>query len=1477
MANNFNPEIQDKIGKRRFNGGIDNDPTYYSNVKGLQDRLLKNLPSNYTKHSSLNIGLFFDVIARELGFVQKSASDILDDRYHEETRIEYLFQVLGDSLFLGENSINQGLTDVSYREFLIKVRNAYFGGSRKANIERSVSDIIGIPVILKEAYLSLRKDNSSYTLKDTHRMFFDIFMDKADTSEIGLLLASIRFFIDLIKPAHVLYDTRLIWTEELYKENLCTPSYIETPITEVVYNPYKVFIVSYVADKIWRYSGTDHEIPWEEGVVASIDRTRNIIRLTDFRKLVYTVGTSFNDRDSDGSDTPINELDIQVGDDLRYLAVKDTSETSAVIQNDWQYTGIVTGINTNKELIQIGAGTNLVYNKKVYIYTRDGFGEYRINFEDLLVNDEIAFKADMYGTEVSFYNVPETVQDNYYKQFDREERSKPGFNENVKKEKDIQEGCEEGANVIVEDGVLKVVTKDPRFYKRANQKNFKAKTILRYSLIIGGVYQEQFSIDPKIDPILTEDQAKEVFEKQYGYDDLDNPDTEYEIKIARTGKLIEENSSSSVVQTVGDTPQICDRSSATPFLTMYEDIRRYCTWPDLKLTSGFFLTLEDFGPLIGDVGGVSVPGKFVISSDPNHYVMGELPLLQINGDIATKDDVTVYLDGVKVPDSVEYLDPWKGIVSLNFIPPFNTKLRVDYYYAGRYPHKMDHIVYNKSSGPSWIPESLSGYFSVLASGGLYKRLLWPFEVSETLYGDDLDYQVNKFPILGCRGNLASKENIEVSIGTKVVRGNLDVVSVNPDNTTDLLDPASDISRVLPGDTIVIDVANYLDRTLIYTVKEVDGQVIRIYSVFPSDIASSNLPYTVIHYDVVEDAVEGVRPLYGHIRINFIPPLDTVLKFTYNYTHLERNYVLLPDPNMGSDSDAYGGVDYISDAFYGPRVGYTLLADPDMESNSSDPVLPFEDILEIGYRYRAFNLANSSVLNSRETLSLNEGSKKRAMTLNNYSLMFSHEHKDDTDPYIVLNDKYLEKDLDPLTKLKKGIPIFPKTFTDDTHYRHTDRKVETETLPVLTEGKDLVSGFTIINSDESGLIDYNSVTDANKNKRVTLYSNLKVVEFSNGGYDAPLSSLCEGDKTIPFNMCYVDEYYPNRELRLNDYYDFINQVPVENKTGKAYVLNKSKIIKTSDNNFLAIRRGDDVTFKGVEFTEWSPTEGHNVEVFKDVKYTIVDIIDYQTAKLHAFFDGKSGEYSYDLERSGVVGVDVNLVDVNRSLIINGDIGYTYGLPQSVLKALPGYGITGMHFELNFPDPDPDPTPTDYLDAIDLGLTGPVFDPNPITEEVFDIYKVPTPGSTGFSRSFSETEYRVRWRNWDQELIWVTFPGRFEEDPLFLDSDIGEGIRKSFWNVNRQEIVHLHFFGSVLITSELKYSSVAASSYPEGLMPLTQEQVDRIQYYLSISQDPATSIPEYNLNEAYYNVREQIAYEVLIDDSIKTTEVQELVPV
>jgi len=1475
MTSNFNLEIQDKIGKRRFKGGLNNDPVYYNNVRGLQDRLLSNLPSNYTKSRSLNIGLFFEVVAKELGCVQQSASDISEDKYHENTRVEYLFQILGDSLFLGENTINEGLTDKSYRDFLIKVRNAYFGGSRKDNIESSVSDIIGLPVSLKEAYLNLRKDNSFYTLKDTHRMFFDIFMDEANTSEIGLLLEDIEFFINLIKPAHTLYETRLIWTEELYQTNLCTPAYIENPIDEVVYNPYNLYLISYVASRIWLYDGEDTNIEWEKGIISNLNRDANIILLDGRKRIVYTVDTLFYRRDEEGVDVPINELDIEVGDEIRYVAEKDSAQTSSVIKSDWEYSGYISGIDLYKEIIKLTDGSTLIYNDSVYLYTRDGLGEHRIDLKDLNVSDEIIFKADRYNTDLSFYNVPPEVEDNYYKQFDREERSKPGFYGNALKEKEIQEGCEEGPNVIVEDGVVKVVVKDPKFYKRENQKNFKAKTIIKYSLIVGGIYKDQFDLDPSVESVLSEDQAAGVFKNVYGYDYIDNPEIDYSIKIARTGKLVEDNTSS-VIQTIGDKTEFCDRSSTNPFLTMYEDNRNYCVWPDLKLTSGFFLTYEDFAPINDNYGEFSIPGKFIISSEPNHYAIAELPLLNKEGDLATKEDLTVYLDGVLIEGAVETVDPWTGIVAINFIPPFNTKLRVDYYFAAWFPSKQDFVVYSKSSVAPSDPQSLSGYFNIVTSEDRAKRLVWPFEISDpALYGNDLDYQVNKFPILSKEGYLATKDDIKVFTGDIIVNGILDVVSVNADNTSDLKDALSDLSSVSSGDTIVIYADNYRDRTLIYSIKEINGDIIRIYNAFPRELDGSNLSYNIIKYTEVENAVEDVRPLFGHIKINFIPPLDTVLKFEYNYTYKERNYALIPDPDINSNIGGYTSIDYISDSYYGPRTSYTTLSDPIYEGLSEDvlrrPLITFDKILEVGYRYRAFNLANSSVLNSRETLSLNSDPFDRSMVLNNYSLMFSHEHEKDSDQYIVLNDKYLEKDLEPVTKLKKGTPIFPKTFTDDTSHRATKYPEYTETEPLLNGGQDLGSGFSIINPDESGLIDYNSVLDLNKNKRITLYSNLKIVESDNGGLDAPLSSICEGDLILPFGICSVEEYYPNREKRLNDYYDFINQVPIEYKEGSAFVLNSSDIIKTKENNFLALRRGDIITFKKVIIRDGGNTRE------ADVEYTIVDVIDYQTLKLHKFFEGVSGKYDYGIVREYVVGVDVGLVEVNRSLILNGDIGHTYSLPNRVLQALPGYGVPGAHFELNFRDPDPDPTPSNPGEALDFGVTGPVSDPNPISEEDFDIYKVPTPCGEGISRSFSETEYRVRWRNWDQEMMLVTFPGRFEEDPIFIDDDIGEGIRRSYWKVSTQELVHLSFFGSVLITSENSINSVGASSYTEGLIPLTQDQVDRIEYYIELGQSVVGNLPEYMLNESHYKLKEQIVYEVMHDNTIKTTEIQEFVPI
>ncbi len=1562
----INSDVLNRTNNKRFKSGIEFQKQLLQLTRSIQDRLLANLPSNYSKDRNTNLSEFFRVVAKEFARLQISTSDINEDKYHTQTRTEYLFQILGDSLFLGEHAINEALSDVAYKNFLIRVRNAYMGGSRKDNIEGAVSDIVGLPVKLKEVYLELRKKNSSYTVKDTNKMFFDIFMDGDNpASNVGTVLQDLKFFIDIIKPAHVLYDTRLVWTDEFKnKEATCIPSYIMENMEYEVYGTTRIFMVTYLGTKIYKViTGTYPLETWNEGTIRSVDTTAKIIYLEDERILVYDGNTKLYYRNFSGdSEVPISVF--QEGDIIYYYADKDTDISSDVIENTWTYTGTVDDIFLSEGIVSLSNSALLVFNKSSLCYTRDGFGEHRIEVEDLLPNKEIVFKAEKYIRSFQFYVRPPEVQVNFFKQFDGQVIEKPSFQEYVYKNKDIPEGIDEGYSVVVEDGVAKVVNTKSKFYKRENSVNYTETKIDKYSLYLSGEYQAQFVVE---DPerALTQEEAKKVFVDTYGYTGIQAPGTDYKISVSHTGQLTPDGKHP-VVQAINDQTEMCDRRASCFLDPKYEDTRKYFTWPDIQLTSGFFVTYHDFGQV--STNGVedddfNIPAWYYLSSNDNNYTMPSLPMLGPTGELATISDLKVYLDGRLINDSITSFDPWTGIFSLNFIPPFNTTLRVDYYFSKRFPDPVFYLTEIASDNITSQPNILQAHLTIIGTGGVVKKLYFPFEVTDPdLCGDDCDYQVNKFPILNQAGELAQPSDITVFLGTEIVTGQVQVTSIvtgGVDTGTTFTSMGVDFINVQDNDVLVIRAENYLESTLTYTILSVDtlSETIFVANILPE--LNAIYDFTIVRFTEVPNSVVAVRPLFGHVKLNFIPPFNTFIKFNYYHTAYNRQYLMLPDTLDASDpNNPYLFYGYTPDVLYGPRYGYTVIEDQD-PADWRSPYWDFDKLLKIGYRYRAFDLAHTSALDSEQMKTDSYDAYKGRASFNSksglldqYSVIFSPEYLTDTDKNVELNDKYLYKNITPTTILNKGVPLFVKTYTDDGHYRRLYYADEHDTYDGTSSSSvDLKAGFTIINPDESGLIDFNPVCSYSENKKINLYSKLKQVEFPNDGFDAPIATIDDSASSNPMNFMFIDQYYPNREQRLVDYLDYINQVPFEYRTGDILVRNGSVIVKSPTGNFKTLNVGDSINIKNVILEE-----GTLNQYARDIGFTLVKIIDFETAELNKPFEYKSGKYDYSLVRSKTIAVDVMLAggdssmvgNLNRTLVINGELDYSYSLPDSVRSHYAGYGVTGIHQEFSFPDPDPDPYPrnpdnpgipnpsgisyyavgtvyeytvdvgvtyvypmltnclqnitgiirtsqvidefgrtygvtgmlsgfTGPVGALDIGITGPVEYANPHTIEGYDTYFVPA-GISGSFIAFSEAEQRVRWRNWDQEMIFISYgmtgmpEGILYENPINMMDDIGEGIKQIFWSVGATALREIVFQGSVISTMELVSGSVPAASYPYALMLLDKNASDRVRAssYPNPALDP--DLADIHLADTSYKLYTMIIREILQDDSIKVTEIQ-----
>lgn len=1399
---------QQRIGEQRFKSGIEYEKQLLRLTRSIQDRMLSGLPSNYSKDRNTNLAEFFRAVAKELARLQVSSSDVNDDKYHADTQTEYLWQILGDTLFLGDRAINERLTDVKYREFLLRVRDAYYGGSRPANIESAVSDILGLPVTLKELYLEARKEGSAYGLKDTHRMFFEILMDGVDsTSTIGLILEDLKFFIDILKPAHVQYDTRLIWTDTArIRGQVCEPSYDMATGLNLSYGADRIHMVTWVASQVYLMQGGTPPTDSIPGTVLSVDTTKQIISLVDERLIVYTADTVLYRRTGTGDEVISADI-LAPGDILAYFAVVDSPSSSDVIDSAWGFTGTISSVDESSEVIHLVGGAAVSYGDGLLAYTRDGAGEYRIHVDDLLVGKDVAFRGTEYDrTEFKFYRTPTQVTANPSKQFDGEVIARPFFQENVVKNLEYPPGLTAGPNIVVIDGVATVVEVDPRFYARVGEERYRERKIDRYSLSIDGDYTTQFSI-PDPERTLTRQESKTAFVAM-GYTGINDPTVDYSITVTHTGDLVQDGRAAEVAA-IGDSTQMCEREASCQLAPFYEDLRKYWTWPDLQIASGFFLVTMDFPDVPGVTGTSDIPAWFQVSSDPDVYRMPSLPMLGPEGEPATESDVVVYVNGLRVDDAVAYIDPWAGIIGLNFIPPFDVTLRVDYWYSARYPAPQTHLVGIVSPAHPWSGYTgmdLAAMMTVISTTGVVTRLSWPFTVTDpALYGDDRDYQVNKFPILNERGELAGLDDITVSVGTPIVAGITEVLGYTGTDTV-LSAMGADWSGVAAGDLIIMEAENYLDRALVFSIQSVDAGVGTLVVPGMLPPLHPTYPYQILRFLEVAEAVTAVRPLLGHVRLNFIAPTGVVLKFDYHYTAERREYLMVPDSLGATGADDYGATQYTADTYYGPRHGYGMVVDYAF-TGAELPRWPFDSLLKYGYRYRSFDLTSSAVLNS-ETMLLNgytvpskRGSfKGSGSQLNESRVAFSPEYLTDTGKNVILNDKYLRNGLQPLTQLNPGIPLFVESQTDDGHYKlasHADEHPSYD--PDFVGGHDLQGSFSIIDPDDSGIIDRNGVCEVGTNERITLYSDLKVVRTDNGGYDAPLSPISDTGNGLPFKTTMIERYYPNREQRINDYLDYINQVPSEYRSGTLWFLHGSDIAKSSSTNLLGMRIGDDLLVRDIPFQRFNQTSQEWETVLEDRPYVVLEIVDVETVRINTPFAGPRGEYSYDLTRSYVYNADVRLVEVNRVLML-GSTGFDYGLT--------GMGITGASFR----DPDPDPYPSspdnpnirhpsafyypiadvvidgvtcrtnrtlgvtgdvltsDIIDAdgnslgytgyasgftgpsgaLNLGITGPVEYANPRTVDDYDVYQVPG-GDTGAFFSYSEAEYRVQWRNWDQGVI------------------------------------------------------------------------------------------------------------------------------
>lgn len=300
----------EELGRRRF----PDNKSFRRTIRGDSTNVLSQIvglsPSNYPKDPNTNQSIFNLTASREIARIRWDIGAINRDKEYTLTRPEFLQQILGERLFLSEQIAPANYNDETFRDYLIAIKSAYLKGSKKEYIEDLASEFIGQQVNIRELYLLAREPGSSLDVSDTNMMVVDVIVEDSLRAgyDINSLLNDLDFFVNLVRPAHVLYDTRLIWSEQIDVNKVhdiyfgdtgggCIPHYIYTPFEEPTILALQVFILS------------DSE--GATGIIDSIHHEDLTFYLDDATRVITEPGTTgtriFN---AEGRQVTFNALEI---------------------------------------------------------------------------------------------------------------------------------------------------------------------------------------------------------------------------------------------------------------------------------------------------------------------------------------------------------------------------------------------------------------------------------------------------------------------------------------------------------------------------------------------------------------------------------------------------------------------------------------------------------------------------------------------------------------------------------------------------------------------------------------------------------------------------------------------------------------------------------------------------------------------------------------------------------------------------------------------------------------------------------------------------------------------------------------------------------------------------------------------------------------------------------------------------------------
>lgn len=208
-------------GGRQFPLPLNEEGKGYENQlaareRGITSALLNLLPSNYESTVvGPNYTLYLKAFAKELARITMVLERIAEGMSFERVPSDFLWETVGYLVFVNGKLPELGFDDESFREFLLTVIQIYFQGSTPEAIAQGIALFTDTTFTVRELYQDARQPGSIYDISDQFGFAIDFELQGQFPTNPFDLDANTRLLLELIRPAHTLYQIRFVFTEDI--------------------------------------------------------------------------------------------------------------------------------------------------------------------------------------------------------------------------------------------------------------------------------------------------------------------------------------------------------------------------------------------------------------------------------------------------------------------------------------------------------------------------------------------------------------------------------------------------------------------------------------------------------------------------------------------------------------------------------------------------------------------------------------------------------------------------------------------------------------------------------------------------------------------------------------------------------------------------------------------------------------------------------------------------------------------------------------------------------------------------------------------------------------------------------------------------------------------------------------------------------------------------------------------------------------